>query len=512
MADLEEHQENDVEQADTGVDLRTYMRAVRKLWWIVLVFVLLGTAAGGLLAFTGTRTYESSVTFFVATPTSNSDSTFNASQFGTERVNSYVGLATSDRLASMIVGDLGLNESPQALASRISASAPLNTVLLTVKVKDSSGPKSLAIADSLSRQFVSLVATLEATREGAAGTAPVRLDVVSGPVLNPAPISPRRKLDVALGFLLGLVLGVAVAVGRDLLDVSIRSTDQLADVTGLPILASIPRDRRSGRFPIVQEGATRSPRGEAIRQLRTNLLYADVDHDITTVVLASARASEGKSLTAANLAVVAAGAGRSVVLIDGDLRRPKLQDYLGIEGGVGLSEVLTNQVELDDALQVWGHCEVRVLTSGSLPPNPSEMLGSRAFQALLEELRSRFDLIVIDAPPLLAVTDGAVLAALADGTILVVRHGKTARHQILNSIRSLRAIDARILGAVLNLTPERPRGYAGYQTYGPPRRGLRDIRGGTRHLPVPPFRDEPAAVEAAVEADDEPVDTRSAGQ
>jgi non-specific protein-tyrosine kinase len=203
---------------------------------------------------------------------------------------------------------------------------------------------------------------------------------------------------------------------------------------------------------IVDADLTDQDVGQA-RQLRTNLQFVDVDHPPRAVVVTSAVPGEGKSTTAANMAITFAQAGSRVLLIEGDLRRPKVAEYLGVEGAVGLTNVLVGQVGIDDVLQPWGRSGLWVLPSGSVPPNPSELLASQNMTELLRDLETRFDLILIDAPPLLPVTDGAVAAARADGALLVVRYGHTTRAQVQLAVESLEAVDAHLLGCVFNMAP-----------------------------------------------------------
>jgi capsular exopolysaccharide synthesis family protein len=180
----------------------------------------------------------------------------------------------------------------------------------------------------------------------------------------------------------------------------------------------------------------------------------------------SSVASEGKSSTAVNLAIVSAETGRRVLLIEADLRRPRAADYLGLERAVGLSNALAGQVPVRDVIQPWGTDGLMVLPSGSVPPNPSEMLGSQNLVNLIADLRTMFDLVIIDTPPMLPVTDGAVASTVADGVLVVVRYGKTTRNQVNASIDSLEAVDARILGCVLTMVPRKGAASTGYDGYG----------------------------------------------
>jgi non-specific protein-tyrosine kinase len=260
-------------------------------------------------------------------------------------------------------------------------------------------------------------------------------------------------LNLVLGLLIGLAVGVGVAVLRETLDTTIKSTEDMQKLTGISPLGVIAYDSQAQRNPLVSQLDTRTGRGEAFRTLRTSLRYADVDHPPRMVVMTSSVAGEGKSTTACNLAITLASAGVHVVLVEGDLRRPRVADYMGIEGAAGLTDVLIGRSQLDDVLKRWGGSTLSVLTSGGLPPNPSELLSTDQMGEVLVALRQRADIVLIDAPPLLPVTDAAVLAQQCDGALLVVRHGRTTREQATRALDALNSVGAKVLGTVLNMAP-----------------------------------------------------------
>lgn len=441
------------------MDLRSYARALRKGWWIILLCACLGIAGGALVTLRATPQYASSVTWFVSTPTEGGTSPLAADQFATRRITSYVGLLSADVTAQSVIDETGVDLTVSQVSSRISGDADLNTVLLTATVVDSSPERSLLIAQGLAARFGQIVDKVDPI-----GPDQVVLRAISGPSLNPNPVAPRRTYNLTLGLLAGFVFGVAIALMRELLDNTVRQVVTLRDVARVPVLGAIPYDKEAKRSPLIDGTKARSVRAEAFRQLRTNLQFVDVDRPVRILVVTSSVPHEAKSTTATNLAVIFSESGRKVLLIEADLRRPRVADYLGLERSVGLTSVLTGSVRIDDAVQPWGASGLSFLASGPIPPNPSELLGSSAMAALLKTMRRMFDIIVIDTPPLLPVTDAAVTAKHADGAVLVVRYGKTKRTQILSAMRSLRSVDARILGTVLNMVPLR--GADGYESYG----------------------------------------------
>ncbi len=441
------------------MDLRNYLTALRRGWWLVVVFALLGAAVAGFQTYRETPIYAAKVTFYISIPSTNSSSALSSDQFAQDRANSYAQLLSSEQLGDMIAADTQLPLTGRQVAGTITGSAELNTVLVTATVKDASPQQALTIARSAANQFPKLVDQLDNKNS----SVNVSLTPVSGPQVGDTPISPRKKLSIGLGLLAGLVIGLFAAAVRHLLDTSVRGVETLERIVRAPVLASVPLDAKTSTSPLVLDSGGTSPRGEAIRQLRTALQFADAASRVQVLVVSSAIEGEGKSTTAANLALVMAEAGRRTLLLDADLRRPRIADYLGLEGAVGLTNVLAEQTALEDALQLWGPDGLTVLTSGSIPPNPSELLSSPRMTDLLSLLRESFDVVVMDSPPLLPVTDAAVLSAEADGLVLVVRHGRTKRPQILASVRALRAVDARVLGVVVNMKPLRR---ADRQTYG----------------------------------------------
>ncbi|SDO31214.1 capsular exopolysaccharide family [Nakamurella panacisegetis] len=448
------------------MELRTYVAALRKLWWAIVLVTVVGAGTGAYLAYRQTPMYATTVTFFATTQTTSasSSSAFAGDQFAQQRVNTYVYLLSSDRLARLVIAASKVDLSVEKVESSISGASQLNTVLLTATVTDSVPSRSEAVADALATQFPALVNTIESAN--GTRTALVHLDVVDGPHLNPKPVSPRTKLYIALGTLIGLAIGVIVALLRELLDTTVRSVHGLSTLTDVPVLGVINSDSATKRSPLIVQAGSQSVRAEMFRQLRTSLQFVDVDQPASVIVVTSSVEKEGKSTTAANLAIAFADAGRRALLIDADLRRPKIADYLGLEGAVGLTNVLANQVDVDVVLQTWGASGLTVLVSGSIPPNPSELLGSQHMVDLTADLRTKFDVIIIDTPPLLPVTDAAVAATFADGAVIVVKHGKTKRSMVSRSVHSLRAVDARILGTVLNFAPTKgadaQRGYGPY--------------------------------------------------
>jgi capsular exopolysaccharide synthesis family protein len=472
------------------MDMADHLGAVRKNWWLVLSMLVLAVGAAGLLTSQQTPKYASSVTFFVSASVTTGTA-LQADEFAQRRINSYVGVLTSERLAQKILDDTGVDLTVSEVSDRISALADTNTVLLAATVTDTNAQRSLKIASAIANNLGPMVADLE--NRSSSGAATISLTAISGPTLDPTPVSPNKTLNLGIGFLVGLTLGVGLAIARQIADKSVRSAANLQELTGVPVLASVALDGGSRRSRPAAIADIRSPRAEAYRKLRTNLTFSTVDKRLQVIVVTSSIGGEGKSATAANLAMVLADAGKPVLLLEADLRRPSLGGYLGVESSVGLTNVLVGQVEADDVIQKWGPDGLYVLPSGTLPPNPSELLGSERMHVLMNELRRHFDIIVIDTPPLLPVTDAAIAGVMADGVVLVARHSATRRDQIATAVGMLQAVDANLVGTVLNMAPttaDTPDSYHSYHSVGinepPSRREHRWSRKGAAHAELTP--------------------------
>jgi capsular exopolysaccharide synthesis family protein len=308
-----------------------------------------------------------------------------------------------------------------------------------------------AVADAVGIQFTQTVADLESVKSGQ--SSPVKVTVVSSPTVPIAPISPKPARNLALGVVLGLLLGLGLALLRDLLDTTIKSEKDCGSVTDATVIGGIAFDVDAPKRPLIVQSDPHNPRAEAFRALRTNLQFVDAANHPRSIVITSSVPGEGKTTTTANLAITMAASGARVCLVEGDLRRSRLMEYMGMDGSIGLTNVLIGQAHLSDVLQRFADTNVYVIGAGTVPPNPSELLGSTAMIETLRELESRFDVVIIDSPPLLPVTDAAVLSTIVGGTVMVVGAGLVDRDQLARSLQSLDAVKGRVLGLVVNLLP-----------------------------------------------------------
>jgi polysaccharide biosynthesis transport protein len=462
--------------------LSQFLLLIRDRWISVTALALLGAGLGIAYSSVATPMYQASTRVFVSVSGGASAADLSqANSFSEARVKSYTALAVTPRVLGLAAKRLGLSpERSSALARVVAAEAEPDTVLISIRASDASPQRAAAIANAVTDELIASVNKVEQPTDSTPGL--VRLSVFQDAVAPAAPYAPRGSVNLAIGLLAGLACGIGLAMLRHSLDTRLRSNEHVRRITDVSILSELPMTGSDGVRTLITEDARYSTRSEAFRQLRTHLSFTNLEGARSqSIVVTSATPGEGKSSTAANLALVLAQSGSSVVLVDADMRRPTVGTTLGLESRVGLSTILARQVELEDALQtLGGDAPLDVITSGRVPPNPSELLGSESMAYLIRELEARYDHVVIDAPPILPVTDPAILGGLSSGVLLVVAaDGKVRRTDVAQAVGRLEQVGVRLLGVALNKVPTKRRAhtYYNYETAAPvsesPRRSSR---------------------------------------
>lgn len=416
---------------------------------------------------------------FVSTPSDGTNTqTYDGGLFAERRVLSYTELLTGDIAAQRTIDKLGLDLTAAELQENIEAVVPAETVLIDVTVTDPSPTRARDIANTLADEFVVMAAGLETPELGQPPNA--RVVVQERAELPTSPVNSKSKRLLAIAAVVGALLGVVVAVVRDRMDDSIKNSDALEKATGVGLLANVPRDEQRRTKPLILFESDRSPFANAFRELRINLRFLQIAEGPRVLVVTSAVPAEGKTMTAVNLSLALAEAGHDVVVVDGDLRRPGVAACFGLAGGAGLSDVLSGAASLRDSLRETGFDHLTALASGAIPGNPTELLESRTTKETLVELGAQFDYVIVDSPSLL-VKDAAILAASAQGVLIVARSGKTRRKQLADAIHTLRRAGAPLLGSVLTMTSpkKRSRGEDYYSTADPEQGGNGNKRRGS---------------------------------
>jgi capsular exopolysaccharide synthesis family protein len=441
------------------VELRDYLRLIRRRWALIVFTTLIGLAAAVALTVTATPQYSSSARLFVSTTDAGQADAYQGSLFSAQRVTSYADLVSSREVAATVISELDLASSTSDLASKVTAEVVPDTVILELTATDSSAARARLIAQSYAEAMVDLVRQLETPAD--ASSAPIKATIVDAASEPRGAVSPQPVRNVGLGLVLGLLLGLLGAAARDFLDSSIKEAGDLAHASEAPVLATIAFDSAARKSPLITALDSHAPRVEAFRVLRTNLQFIDVDTPDKVFVVTSPLPGEGKTTTAVNLAITMAQSGRRTVLVECDLRRPRAGAALEMDSSIGVTTILLGKVTLDDAIQKHDASDLHVVGSGAIPPNPAELIQSNAMADFIAELRERYDMVVLDAPPLLPVTDAALLAAHSDGALMVVRYNKTTRDQFAQAIDRLKQVDAAAVGVLLNMVPTRRR-HGGY--------------------------------------------------
>ncbi|WP_373696018.1 polysaccharide biosynthesis tyrosine autokinase [Actinomycetospora aurantiaca] len=433
--------------------------SILRRWPYVVAGVLVGALAGYLASLLTPPTYRASISMYISAqyPGDNASAAYQGSLLTAQRIASYTQLVESTRVGGQVARNLGLPDSPSQVAEYISASAVPDSVLLNIDVRTNDPQKSVSIANAAADEFSRLVAELERPLDS--NRPPIVVARTVEAAVPPAPqVSPNTFLNLVVGAFVGILIGMAVAWWRASLDTTLRSSATLAEVSGAPVLGTIPQDTqvREDSSMVLREGS--SITGESLRELRTNLQFVNIESDSKVIAITSCAPGDGKTFTSINLAHALAIAGFRTLLIEADLRRPRISSRLGLESNVGLTTVLTRRAQLSDCLQLVAGA-LNVLTSGELPPNPSELLGSNSMFSLVEEAKGRFDYVMIDTPPVLAVTDAAQLSPSVDAALLVCRWGETTRNMLGDSVAALRKVDLQLAGCVFNGAPLQRRSY-----------------------------------------------------
>lgn len=426
-----------------------YVGALARHWIAIVVMTLLGAGVAFAYASTLPDQYRSTASVMIVPEHGeNTTELVQGSNYVQSLVQSYAALATKPVVLQPVVERLALSISAYQLADSITVNAPLETTIIDISVVNRDPVLAHDIADRITRSLADAVTEL--SPQGADAQPAVRMAVISPARMPTAPFAPSTRLYLMLGAAAGLLLGVCYALIRRIVGGRITNTEDVSAAVDAPVLGEVIESRKG--YTVARTILT-NPDGrvaESFRSLTANLRFVNVDGSIRTILVTSAQPGEGKSSIATGLALATAESGRRVLLIDADLRRPTIAHLTQLEGSVGVTSVLIGEVDLDDAVQPWGHANVDVLTSGALPPNPGQLLASGQLKDIIDLAELTYDTIIIDSPPALTVSDSLWLAPHVHGVLVVSRVGKSTRRRLTECLASLRGTHANVLGVVLN--------------------------------------------------------------
>lgn len=514
------------------VDLREYTRVLRRRAPIIVLCVVLVTGLAAAYAFLATPIYRSSATVFIKPTGVNSQDVPDPTKLidpATEQA-----IVKSLPVAQIAARSIGGGSNASALLKNVStgvtsalqtltvsysavqpataaeganafaraylqfrqsqAESAVSQQVLDIQTKIQEAQKELRTLNAVIAQNPASAAARDARgqRRGLGAQLTVLqsnlislslLNTNPGQILNVAqipraPSSPNQKLDIALGVLVGLIVGVALAFLRDRMDEHLRRPEDVEGLLDAPLLARVPLEPGRGMATgLLSTRDRRTPTAEVFRALRTTLLASAATSGAKVVLVVSSVPDEGKSVVATNLAIVLAQAEKNVVLVSADLRKPTVHLFLNVHNAVGLTDVLEDDVSVDEVIQDSSIAHLRVLPSGAPTHGPTELLESRAMRKLLAVLRDRYDYVILDGAPLLNVADSLALAQLVDGVLIVADARRTTRSGLTEVRNQLGRVGANLLGAVLNKVPPSERSHRYGYGYG---YGAEEARGDGR--------------------------------
>jgi succinoglycan biosynthesis transport protein ExoP len=445
-----------------------YLVLIKRRWPVIWLCIAVGLGLAVLDIARTPVTYRASAQVFVTTSdVKDASGLFSGNEFAQSRVQTYISVVTSPSIIEPVRNKLGLNLSNRQLTNKISVDAPLNKTLINIHITDGSAQRAAEIANAVASEFIVDIGHIE-TEKSATATAPatpvLKLTVIHPALAPVAPIAPQKKLMLLLGFFGGLFLGLLVVTGREWMNTRLRSPLDVEAISSLPLLGVIPTDRSAKTHPNAIQFDQTSARSEAFRVLRTNLQFVDVDKPPRMIAITSPVGREGKTSVALNLAASLAEIGFRVGLIEMDLRQPVLAQWLDLEDEIGLSSLLVGSARIDEAVQ-HVHGGLYVVTSGPLPPNPTELLGSMRTRAIVEALVERFDYLILDASSVLPVADGAPVVSQAAATVLVVRAEETTPENFRRAVNAVGQFGGTLAGVVVNRSSDLERRVRGRRRF-----------------------------------------------
>lgn len=437
---------------------------VKRYWFRLIVITLVGASSGFGWALVQPKLYESTASAIVTTGPSDSVGTAAvAARFAQDRIKSYQSLVKSRTVAEFVIHKLGLNQGTVDLINQVSGLVQQDSAVLEITATAGNPKDAARLAEAWVQGMIFAVDRLESVGgQGAGGKSIVHLASFDSATTPKAPFSPDFNGAIAIGSLAGFLLGFAYATLLMRLDLRVKTPRQITENFAISVIGSLPynqglrsRDKNSNLANSAAPANGKQARenrilDELVKKLRTNLNFINVDNPPKRIVITSALPDEGKSTVTLLLANALAEVGKTVFIIDADLRLRSLAKAAGVLESPGVTDVLVQSVSLDEALQTVGNSgRLFILAAGMVPPNPSELLSSEAFSSLVDNLATR-GMVLIDAPPLIPVTDAAIATAKADGALLIVRAGVTKLPQVEQAIAAVSQVNGKILGVALN--------------------------------------------------------------
>ena len=474
---------------DESLDLRTYWRILFRWWWVLVLGVALSGLGAWLVGKAMTPIYEASTKVMVRGGQSPVARSLSDVQAGNQLAENYTDLIKTRPILQSVIEELSLPYDLGVLSNMISVDSPRS--LIEIKVSNPDPLRAASIANTIARTFIDDFLQQQLVQIARFQSSLRLLDISNDPSIVAAqastfstlrvveeaeaplsPSRPRTRMNVLLGATIGLIAAGGLVMLLDNLDRRVRSPEELKALTGMDSFGSIPQYKATDSVgPLMMfDGHAKSPLAESYRFVRTNLEFAShAIEGFSTLLVTSASPGEGKTTTAVNLGITMAEGGRSVILIDSDLRSPSAHRRLGIPGQKGLTNLLWGEASLEEVVSPTSIDGLKILPSGPRPPDPTLALRSSKFAEIVNHLKVSADLVILDSAPLLAVTDPMLIAPLVDCVILVVDAQRAARDAVAHGADMLQQARPRLAGTLINNAQQGAHYY--YYTYDYPDEG-----------------------------------------
>ena len=458
-----------VEEADDGITLMDLLKIIRKhLPTMIIAFVIV-VAAVSAYTFLAPPKY---------TATAQAMATYNASQDGesisqqstggtyiSNQITSYPTLAATEKVLKPVINELGLDETVDDLAGQITVTNPTNTAFVNIAAVDGDPKQAADIANAVAESLKTVIENDLYTGD----TSPVKVSIVQKAQTPLTKSSPKTVLYLAVGVVLGLIVGVFAALIKDLLNTRVEEPSDVRGVVRASSLGSVPvDDSLESKRPVLVS----QPNGaiaEEFRRIHTNIDFLQTDRTEGVgqlLVITSAQPSEGKTTMAINTAVALAEDGTKVLLIDADLRHPSVAHHLGIEGAAGLAHVLSGQMGPKDVVQSYWKTNLHILPGGKRPANAGVLLNSETMKLMVEQALTQYDYVIIDTAPLTVSNDGAVFGRWAKGLLLVVSRNVCEKKSLQEAADTLATAQVPVLGFIFNRAdPKKVNSHSNYYYY-----------------------------------------------
>ena len=444
------------------MQLSELLAVIRQRWKLIVACVVLAAAAAAVVTLTTTPVYQANARIYLSAEKTSGQQTGSIFAITSDDLDTYVSILDTPAVLDPLRKELGLEPGHPI---QVSAQTSGTTSILNITARASDGQEAADVANEVGPQLGKVAGEFSTLLKSSGQ------EVVSRPI-QPAtapsrPVSPDPVRNIGLGLLAGLVLGLGLAFMRHALDTKVRGEEDIRAHSDAPMLAGLPLESRGSKRGLISvEEDPHGRHAEAVRRLRTNLMFVDVTTGRHSFVITSAVPGEGKTTTAVNLALAMADSGRRTLLVDADLRNPSVAKTLGMEGSVGLTTLLLGDADLDDVIQTWGSAGMDVLPAGPIPPNPSELLGSAPMEALLTRLMQEYDFVLIDSPPVVPVIDAVVIERLTGGLLMVVGVDRTKKKDLAAALKQLETVGAHVSGFARNFVVSKSSDYRyGYHSY-----------------------------------------------